>query len=469
MTGPGRRRDEWPTPRAEALLSEGTTTVTNHPDAASLGRDIETGAADPRDLAEAHITAIEAHEDAGLIYARTTFDAARAEAAAAADRAKRGLRRHPLDGVPVSWKDLYDTAGVATESGSALLRGRTPDRDAVTVARGRRAGLVSLGKTHQTELAFSGLGVNPVTATPPNAVRPGAAPGGSSSGAASSVAFGLAAIGFGSDTGGSVRIPSVWQSLVGLKTTHGLVPGDGLVPLCARFDTAGPLCRTVEDAALSLSVLAAERPADLTGATLQGASLAVLETVALDDQCRDAPRAAFEAAVERLAAAGARVTRIEAAEVADAMALASDLFTAEAWATWGDLIEDKGDLMHPPVRARFEVGREVNGAAYAAAWAKIGELRAAWADRVAGFDAVLIPTSPILPPEVSRLLADDDFFTSENLLALRNTRIGNLLGLCGLTMPTPTPSCGVQFMGRAFDEARLLRIGAAAERIVAET
>ncbi len=436
--------------------------------AANTGRQIETGTINARDVTEAYIAAIEAHEFTDRIYARTTFDAARAEADAAAARAKAGLRRGVLDGVPISWKDLFDTAGVATESGSAFLKGRIPERDAVVVSRGRRAGVVSLGKTHQTELAFSGLGMNPITASPPNSVDPALAPGGSSSGAATSVGFGLAAAGIGSDTGGSVRIPSVWNSMVGLKTTHGLVPNDGVVPLCARFDTAGPLCRSVEDAALLSAMLTGGRAPDLAGVSLKGVRLLVLETVALDADCRDEPRAAFETAVDQLAKAGAQIVRGEIPAVAEALSMAGGLFTAEAWAEWGVTIEAKGDLMHPPIRDRFKAGAAISAAEFARGWKRLDELRQSYLMATAGFDAVIIPTSPILPPDAERLLSDDAFFTTENLLALRNTRIGNLMGLCGLTLPTATPCCGIQFMGRPFDEARILRLGAAAEHLVAE-
>ena len=136
--------------------------------AADLGRGISAGTIDPRELTEIHLDAIDSHPDGPAIYARTTPERARSEAAAAAARARARMRRGPLDGVPISWKDLVDTAGTATESGSALLKDRIPDTDAVALTRATRAGLVCLGKTHQTEFAFSGLGVNPVTATPPN-------------------------------------------------------------------------------------------------------------------------------------------------------------------------------------------------------------------------------------------------------------------------------------------------------------
>ena len=164
-------------------------------------------------------------------------------------------------------------------------------------------GLICLGKTHMSELAFSGLGLNPVTATPPCVNDHGAVAGGSSSGAAASVAFGLAAAGIGSDTGGSVRIPAAWNDLVGLKTTHGRISNRGVVPLCEMFDTVGPLCRSVEDATLLLAALEGGRPADLKGATLEGKRLLVLESVAFDD-LREAPRQGFDLALGHLRAGG---------------------------------------------------------------------------------------------------------------------------------------------------------------------
>ena len=232
--------------------------------AADLGRGIAAGQIDPLDLAKTYLAAIANHPLRDRIYARVTESRALAEAEAASDRARSGHRLSPLDGVPISWKDLFDTAGVATEAGSALLRRRTPDRDAVVLQNATAAGLVCLGKTQMSELAFSGLGYNPITATPPSVNDPEAVAGGSSSGAAASVAFGLAAAGIGSDTGGSVRIPSVWNDLVGLKTTSGRLSLEGVVPLAASFDTVGPLCRSVEDAALLLSVLqGTNSPVDL--------------------------------------------------------------------------------------------------------------------------------------------------------------------------------------------------------------
>jgi aspartyl-tRNA(Asn)/glutamyl-tRNA(Gln) amidotransferase subunit A len=434
--------------------------------AAALGRGIGAGTICPVALAEAFLAANEADPNADRIYARTMPRQALDTAMGARARAKAGLRRGPLDGVPVAWKDLFDTAGVATEAGSALLAGRVPVRDATVVARLTAAGMPPLGKVHMTELAFSGLGLNPVTASPPNVNDPGAVSGGSSSGSAAAVAFGLAPLAIGSDTGGSVRLPAAWNDLVGLKTTAGRIPLDGVVPLAARFDTVGPLARTVEDAALAFAALDGTAAPDLRGARLAGARLMVLETVALDDL--DAPVAeAFEGALGRLQDAGAQLLRGAIPEVAEAMGLAGILYTAECWGTWGARIEAAPDLMYPPVRERFRSGAAHLAADYVAAWHRLDTLRLRIAAAVAGFDAVVMPTAAGLPPKAAPLLADAGAFAAANLRALRNTRIGNLTGGCALTLPTGRPSVGISLMAGPGDEARLLRLGAAAEAALA--
>ncbi len=437
--------------------------------AAALGRAIGAGEIDPRALAETFLDAIANHPEFERVYVRVTPARARAEASAAADRARDGLRRGPLDGVPVSLKDLFDTAGVETEAGSRLLAGRIPERDAPCVAALTAAGMVTLGKTHLSELAFSGLGVNPMAATSPNPRAPGCAPGGSSSGAAASVALGLAPVALGSDTGGSVRIPAAWQSLVGLKTTAGLIPTEGCVPLSPTLDTVGPLCRTVEDAALTLAALTGRPPADLGGATLTGAAFLVPETTVLD-AADPAILAAFEAALGALEAAGARIDRAPIPEFAEALAVAGRdgaIVNTEGYAVWGERIEAEPDKMFPMIRERFRSGRNFRADQIDRARLAFKRLSRSYLARTAAYDAVLCPTTPNLPPPVDRLEADEDFYVAQNLLALRNTRLGNLFGLCGLTLPTPTPCAGLLMTGRPFDEARLLRLGAAAEAALA--
>ena len=430
--------------------------------AAEQGRAILAGLISPLGQVEAYLDAAARHPYGKRIFARLTPERARAEAIAAHDRARAGLRRGLLDGVAISWKDNIDSASIATEAGSRLLAGRVPERDAAILAGATLDGLVCLGKTHMTELAFSGLGVNPMTATPPNSIDPALAPGGSSSGAAVSVALGLAAAAVGSDTGGSIRVPAAWNGLGGFKPTTGAVQADGVLPLCRHFDVAGPIARTVEDCAELFAVLRGEPAPDLSDASPRGLRLMVLEGVPFDD-AREGPVAAFQDAVRRLAAAGARITHAAPPCVAEAMALSPTLFAPEAYGTWRAQIEDAPELMYPPILERFRGGKDVLAADFVAGWQELDRLRSDWQRLVSGFDAVILPTAPILPPEVNRLLTEPDFFARENLLTLRNTRIGNLLGLPAISLPTGHPACGLMLMGRADGDRALLVAAAGAE------
>ncbi len=434
--------------------------------AADLGRAIDKGTINPVELCEAFLDKIASHPLASRIYARTTPARARGEAMGAASRAKTGQRKGLLDGVPISWKDLFDTAGVETEAGSALLKGRVPAADAAVLTAATRDGLVCLGKTHMSELAFSGLGLNPITATSPCINDEKAVSGGSSSGAAASVAFGLAPAGIGSDTGGSVRIPAAWNDLVGLKTTTGRLPLTGVVPLCETFDTVGPLARSVEDCAHLLAAMENRRAPDLEGTSLSGARLMVLETVALDD-LRERPARGFDDALTRLARAGAKITRGGLPELSEAMSLTSTLVTAEAYGIWGPTVETAPEKMFPRILERVRAGADVKASDYVAAWRRLRVIRNLWAEMSAGYDAVILPTAAILPPDANRLMTDFDYYISENLLSLRNTRIGNLMDVCALTLPTAEPSCGISFMAGPMQEDRLLRLGITAERALA--
>ncbi|MGB7316376.1 MAG: amidase family protein [Planktotalea sp.] len=434
--------------------------------AAALGRGIESGDIDPVSLAETYLDAATSHPMSGRIYARLTPERALSEAKAAANRAKAGQRRSLLDGVPISWKDLFDTAGVATEAGSALLKDRIPTRDAEVLRVATSMGTVCIGKTHMSELAFSGLGYNPITETAPCVHDPDAVSGGSSSGAAASVAHNIAPLAIGSDTGGSVRIPSVWNDLVGLKTTAGRLTLEGVVPLVKSFDTIGPLARTVEDAALALGILEGTRGPDLAGASLAGTHFGVLKTLALDD-VEDQPRTAFESAIQRLQAAGAQISTIEAPEVLEAISHAGPLFPGEAYGIWRDAIEANPDVMFAQVLGRFRAGADFSAPDYVAAWETLHKLRDIWNARIAGFDAVLTPSCPIMPPKIADLAADEPYYVERNLKTLRNTRIGNLMGSCSLTLPTGLPSCGIMLTTLPLHEERLLRLGAAAEAALA--
>jgi aspartyl-tRNA(Asn)/glutamyl-tRNA(Gln) amidotransferase subunit A len=191
----------------------------------------------------------------------------------------------------------------------------------------------------------------------------------------------------------------------------------------------------------------------------------VAETIVLGG-CDEPVREAFEAALRELSKAGAIITRGPVREFEECAAIAPNLYPFEAWRQWGEAIEARGDIMYEPVRRRFMLGRNVTADEHTRAASRMQALRQSWADSTNGVDAVLMPTVPILPPPVEALLADGDHFTERNLMALRNTRFANTLGLCALTVPLPQPACGLMLYGKPFGEARLLAIGAAVEKAV---
>ena len=317
--------------------------------ALALGEGIASGAIDPRALTEYFLERIEAADGDRAIYLRVTAARARAEAEAAHRRAQAGLRLSPLDGVPISWKDLYDSAGDVTSHGSPVLAERIATRDAAVLARATRAGLVCLGKTNQSAFAFSILGLNPHFGTPPNPFDEAVArlPGGSSSGAAVSLSRGLAAAAIGSDTGGSVRVPAAWNGLVGLKTSVGRLPLDGVLGLSTSMDTAGPLTRDVADAAALFAILdgrvgAGTLPApDLAGARLTHARFTLPATIVWESLDPDVEVAA-RGAVERLRAEGCAIEETPVPEfetAADLVGRFGPYHAAECYAMWHDAIE----------------------------------------------------------------------------------------------------------------------------------
>ncbi|MEM7289739.1 MAG: amidase family protein [Pseudomonadota bacterium] len=430
-----------------------------------LGREIASGKLDPVELTQSTLEKISSHRHRDTIFARLTEERAMVEAKAALARQKSGRMKSPVDGVPISWKDLFDTAGVKTESGSQLLKGRTPTEDATALTNAAEAGLVCIGKTHLSELAFSGLGINPKTATAPNRRGTDIAPGGSSSGAAASVAYDLVPFGIGSDTGGSVRIPSAWNDLVGFKTTHGLISDHGVVPLCSGFDTAGPLCTDVADAWTLVAIMAGQNPELPDPKPISKCRFLINETTTLDDVQPDQSEG-FELAVEKLQSAGATIERQPIDEFQEILPLGPILFPFEAWSEWGEIIEANPGVMFEPVQNRFASGKPVTREQYDTATTQMIVLRETYNNRVSHYDAVLAPTIAIGPPKIEPLMNDFDLFGATNMMALRNTRFFNMFGCCALTIPTSRPAAGIMIAMQGGQDRKLASVGLAIEQAV---
>ena len=374
----------------------------------------------------------------------TQIDADRARAAAQASDLLRhaGMVRSPLEGLPVSIKDLIDVAGQVTTSGSVVLKDAPPAaHNAPVINRLIAAGAVIVGRTNMTEFAFSGLGLNPHYGTPKNPwdrenTAGGRIPGGSSSGAAVSVTDGMAVVGIGSDTGGSVRIPSALCGLTGFKPTQRRVPIEGTLPLSTSLDSIGPLAASVRCCAIVDAILAGEPPTTPAPRELAGARLAMPETLVLNDMDA-AVAAAFERACAQLQAAGARLTRIAVPEFAEFGRLHArgTLAGAEAWAWHRQLLTERGDEYDPRVGLRMRGGEQMSAADYIDLLAARQRWIAAVESRIAGFDALLMPTVPIIAPRIDELQGSDQAYFAANGLMLRNPTLINFLDGCALSLP----------------------------------
>jgi Asp-tRNA(Asn)/Glu-tRNA(Gln) amidotransferase A subunit family amidase len=372
-------------------------------------------------------------------FVQTDFDGARAQATAA-DPA-----RQPLAGLAVSVKDLFDIAGQVSRAGSTVLADAPPAQmDAVAVARLRAAGAALIGRTNMTEFAYSGVGVNPHYGTPANAATTDLprVPGGSSSGAAVSVAAGAAFVGLGSDTGGSIRIPAALHGIVGFKNTQRLVPLDGTVPLSFTLDTACAMTRSVRDAIAVHEILAARRVVR-SRAPLSQYRLAVVPQVMFDGVDATVARA-FERTLQRLRAAGARITELPLPQLGELAGLqASGGFAAaESYAWHRRLLRDKAAQYDPRVRTRIERGAAISAADYI----ELLQTRRDWIARteqaLQGVDAVLSPTVPLVAPPLAGVLpgaGQDDAFFRINGLLLRNPSVVNMLDGCALSLPCHAP------------------------------
>lgn len=426
-------------------------------------------------LTEAALERAKAPEGEGA----RVFIALRAEkalaAAAASDAARKsGLVRSPLEGIPVSVKDLFDIAGEVTRAGSAVLKDAAPAaKDAEAVARLQRAGAVIIGRTNMTEFAFSGVGLNPHYGTPRNPYDRANAriPGGSSSGAAISVTDGMAVAALGTDTGGSVRIPSALCGLVGFKPTARRVPTTGALPLSYALDSIGPLAASVACCAAMDAVLAGTPEARLpVAATLSGLRLAVPTTL-VQDGMDSAVAAAFDRALSRLSAAGAKIIEIEVPEFAalGGINAKGGLAAAEAWHWHRQLLESKGEGYDPRVKVRMMRGREMSAADYI----DLVQARIAWISaveaRFAPFDAVLMPTVPTIAPRIEEL-AEETEYGRINLLMLRNPGTINFLDGCALSLPCHQQGeapVGLMIAGIGGRDRAILSIGQAVQSALA--
>jgi aspartyl-tRNA(Asn)/glutamyl-tRNA(Gln) amidotransferase subunit A len=456
--------------------------MTPKPTLAELAADLATGRTSSRALVEACLEKIEDPSGEGRrAFLHVDRGSARAQADAMDLLRSSGAAPSPYAGIPISIKDLFDITGQVTRAGSTVLANRpAATQDATSVARLRRAGFVLIGRTNMSEFAFSGLGMNPHYGTPRNpwerphrshadASTEGRVPGGSSSGAAISVADGMAHGALGTDTGGSCRIPAAFTGLVGYKPTASRVPRTGAIPLSTTLDSIGPIARSVACCATLDAILANDSPTNLTDRSLAGMRFAIPTTFVLEDMDADVA-AHFERSLSRMSAAGARIERIDVPEFADISSInAKGGFSAAESYTWHrPLIESQGAAYDPRVLVRIQRGATQTAADYIELLAARRAFIAAVKERIVRFDALVFPTTPVIPPRIAALQTDDEFFRV-NGLVLRNPAVINLLDGCAISIPNHAegePPTGLMLACPGGQDHHLFRCAAAAEPVI---
>lgn len=443
-----------------------------------LSNAVASGDVGPVELTESYLSRIEALDGKLNAFRMTTPERALDEARAAESMLAKGQTLGPLHGLPYAAKDLYDVAGLPTSAGAKILEGAIAQQDCDTVRQLRQRGMVLLGKTNTVQFAYGGVGINHDHGTPHNPWNETpCAPGGSSSGSGVAVAAGMAPMALGTDTGGSVRIPAALCGISGLKTTVGRVSRAGVYPLSWSLDSVGPLARSVEDTALVYEAITGEEPGDSStrGATAQrvrqqldgdirGLRVGLARTAFFDGVATEVVEA-IQATAQVFEERGAQVVDVDFAHAQRALDLNPRglIISAEAYTLNRDLVDNRFDELDPAVAHRVIKGKDVSAHEYLANVRQWEQLRADCIQSMRDFDVLLAPSTRWTGQPIATIDASSDSYSEYNLGYLRNTSIGNVLNLCGLSVPCGFDSdgmpIGLMIYGKAFDEATVLRAG----------
>jgi len=434
----------------------------------TFARQWRAGLISAAELTEGCLRRIDADDRRLNVFTLVMADAARREARQADRDLALGIDRGPLQGVPVSVKDLIDIRGVPTTAASRVRNGHVAGTDAPVIARLREAGAVLVGKTNLHEFAYGATNEDSAFGPTLNPHDPGRSPGGSSGGSAVSVATGMALVSLGTDTGGSVRIPAAACGIVGLKPTYGEVPVERIVPLSRTLDHVGPLTRSVRDAWFVYRCLTGRPvPADWSFPKVRDLRLAVLRPYFCDVLEPDV-RSRFEAVVDRLREEGARVAEAEFPSVEMVTAIFPVVQASEAATYHARTLETVPDRYTRPVRLRLELGRYILAEDYLRALKGRDVLREGLDAVFGDHDALVLPTLAVPAQPIGA-----DWVVIEGSkhplrpLTLKLTQAFNITGHPAITLPCGVTSeglpCGFQLVGRYGQTEALLGVALACE------
>jgi len=449
-----------------------------------LARMIRAKEVSPVEVTQAHLDRIATLDGKLRAYITVMGDAALAAAKSAEAALVSSTALAPLHGVPIGLKDLYCTKGVKTTGGSKVLVDWMPEEDATVVSRLLGAGAIVLGKLNMHEFAYGPEGLNPHYGTPWNPWDTGTHRicGGSSSGSGAAVAAGLCPGALGSDTGGSIRIPAALCGISGLKPTYGRVSRAGVLPLAWSLDHVGPMCRTAADCALMLGAMAGYDPRDPTSSVLpvpdyvaaltgvvKGLRIGVINAFFMDSSAASI-RGAVEQAIKMLEGLGASVQTVALDQVKIAAGASTAIIAAEAYAYHEQWIKTRAQEYGADVRERLRVGAFVSGKDYVNGQRARAILRDEVDAALTRLDVLLCPTTPIAAAPVG---ANEVNINGEKHgvrpSLIRFTRPFNTTGHPAASIPCGFNEeglpIGLHIIGRPFDEATVLRVADAYQRV----
>ena len=448
---------------------------------AEAAKLISSGEISPVDLVGAHLARIAQTDGRLNSFVTLLGDEAVAAAADAESAIRSGNYLGPLHGIPIGLKDLYDTKGVRTAVGSRILRDRVPEADAAVTERFKEAGAIIVGKLQMHEFALGATSENPHDGPAHNPWDTDRMTGGSSGGSGSAVAAGQVMGALGSDTGGSIRIPAALCGIVGLKPTFGRVSRRGVYPLSWSLDTAGPMTRTVRDAALILNAIAGYDSRDPSSSDTAAEDFTASLDRGVSGMRIGAPQEFFydvidpevKEAVSRAALVfeefGASVDEVSIPVLEHSLPISNTILITEAAEVHIDHLRERPDELGDDVRARFALGAMTPARDYIKAQRARVAYNRSMADTMERYDLLLAPTMAIGAPRLGeRTVSVGNRQEPALALLSRLTRPFNITGAPTVSVPCGFTSSGmpmgIQIAGRAFDEATVLRAANAYEQ-----
>jgi len=413
-----------------------------------------------------------------------TEEEGRKAATEAQDEIRRGQYRGPLHGIPISIKDLFATRGVRTTAGSKVLAHWVPDYDATAVARLRQAGMVLIGKAHMHEFAYGVTSDNPHYGPARNPWDPTRVPGGSSGGSAAAVATSQCSASLGTDTGGSIRIPSAVCGTVGLKPTYGRVSRYGAIPLAWSLDHAGPITKTVEDGAIMLAAIAGPDAKDRSASSrpipdyrkemqgsIRGLRLGVPRQYFFEHVDPEIQKF-VDAAIRQLESMGATRVEVDIPDLENCSAMEAHITLAEATSYHEPYLKKQADDYGPGVRTNLEAGRYLLATDYVKSQRARTLLQRNFNEAFKRADVIVSPTLPALPPLVGEVWVQSEDLREHVIDAFLRFNIPyDLTGFPAISIPCGLSSTGLpiglQIAGKAFDETTVLRVANAYEQSTA--